>query len=419
VTQMTALKTKITVLLEDTVNKCRAWIFAHLDSVLLSLLAESDLCPGRVLIVRLDAIGDFVVWLDAAKALRNLYPEGKYKLVLLGNHLWTPLAEELKLFDEVWSLDRRKFSKNISYRISLLKKVRAGGFETAVHPTFSRDFMFGDTIIKATCARERIGSESDGFNLTPSQKRRSDLWYTRLVPAAQVPVMELIRNADFIRGLGNVKFKAGVPTLPVQALSPVHLGSFYVLVPGAGAKLRQWPVESFVQLAGKIYRATGWTGVVCGGAGETVLGDAIEKSAGVPIENWAGKTSLRELVAVIAKACVVVGNETSAIHISAAVSTPSVCIVGGGHFGRFVPYKVEDETTRPLPAVCFHPMECFGCNWQCGRCSKSEMVAPCITKVTVDDVWEVVARVIEGESLGRADSMVTPHRRIPITEITL
>ena len=41
-----------------------------------------------VLLIRQDAIGDFVIWLDTAKEFRYLYPSEKYKIVLLGNSLW-------------------------------------------------------------------------------------------------------------------------------------------------------------------------------------------------------------------------------------------------------------------------------------------------------------------------------------------
>ena len=44
-----------------------------------------------ILIIRQDAIGDFVMWLDTAKEYRKLYPPEKYELVLIGNALWLSL----------------------------------------------------------------------------------------------------------------------------------------------------------------------------------------------------------------------------------------------------------------------------------------------------------------------------------------
>ena len=41
-----------------------------------------------VLLIRQDAIGDFMMWLDTAKEYRKLYPPDKYKIVLEGNKIW-------------------------------------------------------------------------------------------------------------------------------------------------------------------------------------------------------------------------------------------------------------------------------------------------------------------------------------------
>ena len=63
------------------------------------------------------------------------------------------------------------------------------------------------------------------------------------------------------------------------------------------------------------------------------LGKTLEQNTDIPLQNWAGRTSLQELSAIIARAHILVGNETSAVHIAAAVSTPSVCTLGEGTTG--------------------------------------------------------------------------------------
>ena len=52
-----------------------------------------------VLLIRQDAIGDFMMWLDTAKEYRKLYPPDKYKIILAGNKIWCDLAEELRYCD--------------------------------------------------------------------------------------------------------------------------------------------------------------------------------------------------------------------------------------------------------------------------------------------------------------------------------
>jgi hypothetical protein len=139
---------------------------------------------GRVLVVRLDAIGDFVLWVEGARALRAIYPRGRYHLTLLGNRLWTPLARDLNCFDEVWELDRKLFVLNPLYRFAILRRVAAGGFTTAIHPTFGRDFLWGDAVVRAAQASESIGFDGTTYLLTRVEKWLSDRWYTKLVPAS-------------------------------------------------------------------------------------------------------------------------------------------------------------------------------------------------------------------------------------------
>ena len=72
----------------------------------------------------------------------------------------------------------------------------------------------------------------------------------------------------------------------------------------------------------------------------------------------AGKTTLRQTASLLRKCRLYVGAESASAHISCAVGTPNVVVLGGGHFGRFLPYS-------PLTSAVCLPLECYGCNWAC------------------------------------------------------
>ncbi len=377
----------------------RLWGLLITDSVVMFGYPRTNrqLNKKRVLLIRLDAIGDFILWLDAAKDLRKLYPQGQFELVLLGNERWTSLAQDLPYFDRVWSLNILRFINNSVYRFKMLRKVRQTGFDIVIQPTFSRVFLTGDAIARISGAGEKIAFQGDYSNIKPWQKRISDKWHTRIITSDNKPLMELVRNAEFMRGLGLKNFYADVPDLMVQAPLPESLrdADYYVLFPGAGFDMKRWPTSSFARLAQKIYQATGWLGIICGGKGEEVLGKELMESTNVPIQDWTGCTSLKELAVIISRAHLLIGNDTGAVHIAAAVSTPAICILGGGHYGRFIPYQLEGETAKPLPVPVTHEMDCFGCDWQCIYNVPPGEAVPCIKHVSVEAVWKEVCMMKE------------------------
>ena len=111
-----------------------------------------------VLLVRQDAIGDFVMWLDTAKEYRNIFPPDKYKIVLAGNKIWCDLAEELPYWDEILMVDVKQFKTFSRYRWDFLRKVRNLGVQISIQPTFSREFYQGDALVRASDALRRQGA---------------------------------------------------------------------------------------------------------------------------------------------------------------------------------------------------------------------------------------------------------------------
>lgn len=388
--------------LKDLIESARNVTLFCVDT-LLTLMWRGSPHPNRVLVVRLDAIGDFVLWMDAAKATVSYYKCQGKTVVLVANALWARWARELSIFDDVIALEKRKYEWNLLYRFRLAYRIRMLGCATALHPTFSRELLFGDSVVRVSGAIERIGSSGDTSNVLRWQKRVSDTWYTRLIYSNPAPKMELLRNAEFLRGLGATDYQAKVADL--RATVALELDDsfsaaittdqkYYVMFPGASWNGKQWPAKSFARIAEQLYGRTGWHGVVCGVNAEHKLAVQLCSACGAPLLNWAGRTDLLQLTAILAAAQILVTNDTSSAHIAAAVGIPSVCILGGGHYGRFLPYQVERMDSRPLPRTIIHPMPCFGCNWRCIYELSNGAPVPCIEKIGVTEVWKAIESVL-------------------------
>jgi ADP-heptose:LPS heptosyltransferase len=357
-------------------------------------------CPQKnhlevVLLIRQDAIGDFVMWLDTAKEYRKLYHSDKYRIILVGNAMWFDLAKGLPYWDEILPIDVKKFKTFSRYRLSILRQVRSLGAKIAIQPTLSREFYHGDSLIRASNAFKKISSTGDMSNRNFFKKTLADRWHTKLIPASTQSMTELERNAEFFQGLSRKTCTILYPKLDIPQIENSDNWAnrgYYVLFPGVSSALRQWPVESFAEIANRIYEETGLDGILDGTPNEKSHAESIQDLSKAPLE-WAG-TRLGELPELLKYAKFVVSGETSAAYIAAAVKTPVICVLGGAYFGRFLPYPDLTGQELVLKTVSYK-MSCFGCNAACVYKLEKDEPAPCISNVSVEAVWQEVEKIIE------------------------
>ena len=346
-----------------------------------------------VLLIRQDAIGDFVMWLDTAKEYRKLYPPEKYKIILVGNKIWCSLAVALPYWDRVIPVNVRQFKTFSRYRWNLLRKIQNLGVQIAIQPTFSREFYHGDSLVRASNALQKVSSVGDMSNRNWLKKTISDGWHTELIPTSTKMMTELERNAEFFQGFSAKPYQANYPKLKLPRTTTRNWGKreYYVLFPGVSTALRQWPVECFAEIADRIYNETGLVGILDGAPSEKPLAESIQSISRASLE-WAG-TLLDELPQLLKYSKFVVSGETSAVYIAAAVKTPVICVLGGAYFGRFLPYPELAGQEIVLETVSY-PMSCYGCNAKCVYPLQINEPPPCVSNISVDAVWEKVVPLL-------------------------
>jgi len=373
-------------------NRFRCTFFGVADKIALATRRRQG---GGLLLVRLDLIGDFVGWLECARRLRTHY--AGQRITVAVHVSCVDLARALPFWDEVVPVDVGRFIRirHAFSRWRMLRSLRARGFDQVIHPVHARSFLSGDSLVRATDAPEIIGSAGDTSNITPFFKAWSDNWYTRLLPTGRQSDPELTRSAGFLAALGVAEGADAPLPLPVLAGSefPIEAGRpYFVVFPGASRAGRCWPADRFAELVRHIVDATGWLPVLCGTGVDMAACEAIAGAAGVATRNLAGQTRLTQVVELIRGASLLVGNESSAVHIAASVGTPSVAIVGGGHFGRFLPYPAGAAVEAPVPV--HREMPCFNCNWLCSQPHEAGAAYPCVAGVPVSGVLNKVLEVV-------------------------
>jgi len=363
-----------------------------------------------VLLIRPDAIGDFIVWSSSATAYQCIYPSDNFSLIVLGNPACEELALQMGIFDIFLPLDRKRFMLDWTYRFKKWTELNAITFDTIIYPTYSREFATGNLLVKRLKAAHKIGIKSDSAiddRFWHSIVHKS---FTQLFDLPHNEVHELIKNQAFVEAVGKRKFELSLPQVSsehgailqkfglaanVDFIENSSSNKYFVLFPGARIALRQWPEANFAAIALHIYIKTGWQGILLGSQNEYSICERIKTKSAIPINNLAGKTSLIEMIALISKAKLFVGNETSGIHIAIAQKVPSVCVLGGGHFGRFMPYPPDLlSQNKVISAAATYSMPCFNCDWNCIYQLDKSHAVPCIEKISVEQVKSEVDRVL-------------------------
>ena len=341
---------------------------------------ENRKCANNdsVLVIKLDAIGDFIIWLDSAKEYTGLYP-GK-KCVLMCNKACKELAEVTGYFDEIVTLDIKKFEQDREYRNKQIEENKEREYGVLIQTAYSRT-QHMDILAASISANKKIAFEADESksNISRSLIRKKnklilDSYYDQLIPASEGNLMELQRNKEFLIGLGKKDFKSAIPKLPYIQGVEIPSNDYFLVFPGASTKIKTWRPERFAEAINHIQSKKKWVCLICGGVSEQELYDVIKDKVSDQsrIVNYCGKISLVELIEIVRNAKFVLSNDTSGIHYAAATGTPGICPFGEYNFGRFLPYE-SDEGSGTVN-IC-------NANVSCRGCASNHMTLRCIAHI--------------------------------------
>ena len=367
---------------------------------------------NAVVLIKMDAIGDFIIWLDSAAEYRRIY-NGK-KLTLVCNSVCEDIAKHVQLFDEIISVNSRKFEADNKYKETILNQVRNMNFDILLQTEFSRTLDM-DILACNIPASKKIAFVADDSRMNLSRyitfkkiKKRLDAVYDLLIPSGKKRMMELERNAEFVRGLG-YEFQAGFSELPrLKNISNdiVPQAQYVVIFPGGSAKKKMWPIGRYAQIGEYIVNEKNTDIYLCGSKNEEYLYDDFMKcvsdsSVRARIHNYFGKTSLLELAEVIRNAKLLISNDTSGIHFAAAVDTKGICLYGEFDYGRFLPYKCERDCSQHNPIIiCSAGMDCAGCSGKGGitkECRKNLSKTGrylCIENIQINQVTDSITELM-------------------------
>lgn len=353
---------------------------------------------NTVAVVHLELLGDYVLWLPYGRALARHFFQNDKRVILVLNAAVLPLAQRHFPDCELIDIDRATFLHNFSYRAQKLCQLRQLGVEGTYHDSYPRDAIIEDACVRA------LGAPAWGFDAVFADRPGLDRWWHRRLYAHLLPAMpgvhQGVRHRAFLQALG-VESEAIRPMTDFAAGTSAPLDRpYFVVAPGASRRSRAWPVASFAEVVGRILSARPeWRCVVVGTQAERHLGETIARTCGERVVNLAGNTDLMGLVAAVAHARLVMGNDSAVCHLAAACGVPAVVIVGGGHYGRCFPYDPHEAPVGRLPTVVSAKMDCFGCDWICRYQAEGDDPYPCIAAISPENVWAAVENLLANEAV--------------------
>jgi len=295
----------------------------------------------RVLAVRLGAIGDVVNALVLATALKETFPQAHLGWVV--HPLAEPLVRGHPCVDRVhvWPRDGGPGAF-----LALVRELRAERYEVAL------DLQ---RLAKSALLARLSGAPRVLGHDRARTKELAWLWTNERLAPGEGGEHMLTQYLAFARRLGA---RAEVPRHAFAADAAAEaraeallgeLGGAPVLVNlGASKPANRWAPERFGALAAALAQ-DGHPVCLTGGPADRAAAELARPAAGSAVRDLVGTTSLRELVALTARARLFVGCDTGPMHLAAAHGVPVVALFGPADPARTGPYGAEHIVLRESP----------------------------------------------------------------------
>ncbi len=314
----------------------------------------------KIAIARYDGIGDLILTLPMASAIKRHIPTARVVFVVSGYQ--APLLEHHPDVDEYRSVPVEHGVPNLTELASVLREVQPDWL-IDVLPRWKTAWLYYRLKIP-----NRVGTAFRWWSL---------LYNKRVFMRKHCSIKhEAEYNLELLRPLGIRKPQLAPPELfltedeiawGVEFLS--HLKKTRVVVhPGSHGTSPNWPVDKYVKLVDLLVQS-GFCVILTGSRRERVkLGQKFSRLAAERcVLDTMGRLELRQLMAIIKASDVVVSCGTGVMHIAAAFGVPTVSLFG------------TEPTVGPE-------------RW--GPLGNNSMVLQPVDKVTPNDVMDAVIEMI-------------------------
>jgi ADP-heptose:LPS heptosyltransferase len=350
--------------------------------------------PRRILVVKLDHLGDVVTATPALRALRDAHATARIDLLL--SPATASLFHESPLADRVFAYDSQRYRRGPARPEASLRGLDGERYDVIVE-------LRGDWRTLLLPLRTRAARRLDRGTVRLRDWIRRRLAWARgsgggSRAGARPPLHEAETNYAVVRPLLPGGAPAAPPKAEVRVPPPAHESLEWRLAeadvdasrplvaihPGASWRPRAWLPERFAAIADWVAEHYDAQVVLIGSADERDVEAAVRGRAGkARAISMFGTLTLPELAALLERSRLLVGNDSGIAHLAAACGTPTVALFGPQDPRRFRPWSERS-------IVLHHPVPCFPCAQV--RCVHQEL--PCVNLIEISEVQAAVRALL-------------------------
>lgn len=334
---------------------------AEAESSGLSGLQDLPLPPGRILIVRLGAMGDVLHGLPAVAALRAMFPgsaigwlvEDRWAELLctLPTPRSGPRSPQRPLVDRIHTVNMKQWRASL-FSLQTWERIAAGLSDLrAQHYDVAIDFQGS---IRSSLLAHWSGAPLI-YGFAQPRENLASMFYNRQVIATGDHVVD--QNLSLVHAVAQHPLLTPRVELPHDAdaeqecdrwLKERGAEKFALLNPGAGWGAKQWPPDRYGQVAITLIE-NGLKILVNFGPGEDEIAQAVKAASNGAAETFTG--SLTQLIALTRRARLLIGGDTGPMHLASALDVPVVGIFGPTDPARNGPFGTRNIVLRSSSSV--------------------------------------------------------------------
>jgi lipopolysaccharide heptosyltransferase II len=348
--------------------------------------------PKRILVIRLDLIGDLVLSLTVVRALKRTYPEAEIDLLALPSSAkvatYDPYLSQIITYDpNMWRRPKALLQpKNWREARALTQKLHARHYDLAV----SVYYKWAAVLAVLSGAKRRVGFGPEGFpgfmtdsvpggipgrwrHYAPLDNKHEVDYCLQLAQAAgatitpedRIPRLYVDeRTREEVEQL--LRQEGAQLDQPDKPLIVCHINS-------NNGQSKRWPIPHWATLIDRLIRQEGANVVLTGAPVDLPQIESVTRRMQEQAINLAGKTNLTQLAALLQRADLLVSGDSGPIHMGVACGTPIIGIYGPTNPALGGPVSPDATVLRSgiWCSPCYNAREPADCPFYTTQCMKN------------------------------------------------